>query len=96
MIYLQLLAGFALLLVGGELLVRGAVAVARRLGVSPFVIGVTLVGFGTSTPELITSIDAVLAGAPGLAIGNVVGSNIANILLVLGCGAALMPIRTNV
>ena len=94
MTYLQLLAGLALLLVGGELLVRGSVAVARRLGVSPFVIGVTLVGFGTSTPELITSIDAVLAGAPGLAIGNVVGSNIANILLVLGCGAALMPIRT--
>lgn len=94
MTYLQLLAGLALLLAGGELLVRGSVAVASRLGVSPFVIGLTLVGFGTSTPELITSIDAVLANAPGLAIGNVVGSNIANILLVLGCGAVLMPIRT--
>ena len=94
MTYLQLLAGLALLVIGGELLVRGSVAVARRLGVSPLVIGLTLVGFGTSTPELITSIDAVLAGAPGLAIGNVVGSNIANILLVLGCGAALMPIHT--
>jgi len=87
-----ILAGFVLLLVGGESLVRGAVAAARRLGVSPLLIGLTLVGFGTSTPELVTSIDAALVGSPGIAIGNVVGSNIANILLILGLAAVLSPI----
>jgi cation:H+ antiporter len=94
MIYLQLLASLGLLLVGGELLVRGAVALARRLGTSELMIGLTLVGFGTSTPELVTSLDAALAGAPGIAVGNVVGSNIANILLILGVGALIMPMRT--
>jgi cation:H+ antiporter len=94
MVYLSLVAGFALLLVGGELLVRGAVAIARRLGTSELMIGLTLVGFGTSTPELVTSLDAALAGAPGIAVGNVVGSNIANILLILGVGALIMPMRT--
>lgn len=94
MIYLQLLTSLGLLLVGGELLVRGAVALARRLGTSELMIGLTLVGFGTSTPELVTSLDAALAGAPGIAVGNVVGSNIANILLILGVGALIMPMRT--
>jgi cation:H+ antiporter len=74
------------------LLVRGSVAVAAALGMSPLLIGITLVGFGTSTPELVTSIDAALRGAPGIAIGNVVGSNIANILLILGLGAIIAPI----
>ncbi len=94
MTYLELAIGLVLLLGGGELLVRGAIGVARRLGVSPLLIGLTLVGFGTSTPELVASINAALAGAPGLALGNVVGSNIANILLILGFGAAISPMRT--
>lgn len=92
MSYVLVAAGFGLLLLGGEALVRGAVALAGRLGVPPLVIGITIVGFGTSTPELVTSIDAALQGAPGVAIGNVVGSNIANILLILGVGAAIRPI----
>ncbi|MFC4350760.1 calcium/sodium antiporter [Fodinicurvata halophila] len=92
MTWLYLLAGLVLLLLGGELLVRGAVACATRLGISPLLIGMTLVGFGTSTPELVTSIDAALMGAPGIAVGNVVGSNIANILLILGLAALLSPL----
>lgn len=86
-------AGLVGLLLGGEALVRGAVGVAARLGLPPLVIGLTLVGFGTSTPELLTSVQAALAGAPGIAIGNVVGSNSANILLILGLAALLLPIQ---
>lgn len=89
---LSLLGGFVLLVVGGELLVRGAVGAATRLGVSPLVIGLTLVGFGTSTPELVTSVQAALVGAPGIAYGNIVGSNIANLLLIGGVAALLFPI----
>lgn len=92
MVFLQLFLGFALLVAGGEALVRGAVSVASRLGVSPLLIGLTLVGFGTSTPELVTSLQAALGGFPGIAIGNVVGSNIANILLILGVAAIIMPL----
>jgi len=92
MIWVSLLGGLALLLVGGDLLVRGAVAVAGRLGVSPMVIGLTLVGFGTSMPELMASLQAALAGSPGVAVGNVVGSNIANILLILGAAAVIAPL----
>jgi cation:H+ antiporter len=88
----SLLAGLVLLVVGGELLVRGSVAVARRLGVSPLVIGLTLVAFGTSTPELVTSVQAALRGSPGIAYGNIVGSNIANILLIVGVAALITPI----
>ena len=91
MIYLQLALGFVLLVAGGEALVRGAVSVARRLGVSPLLIGLTLVGFGTSTPELVTSLQAAFDGLPGIAVGNVVGSNIANILLILGAAALIAP-----
>ena len=91
-VWLPLLGGLLLLLAGGELLVRGAVNVATRLGVSPLVIGLTLVGFGTSTPELVTSVQAALSGSPGIAYGNIVGSNIANILLILGLSALLAPI----
>ncbi len=90
-VWLPLLGGLVLLIAGGELLVRGAVNVASRLGVSPLVIGLTLVGFGTSTPELVTSVQAALAGAPGIAYGNIVGSNIANILLIVGIAAMLAP-----
>ncbi len=92
---LLILAGFAGLLVGGELLVRGAVDVAHRLRISPIVIGVTLVGFGTSTPELLTSVQAALAGSPGIAVGNVVGSNVVNILLILGAAAMIRPITVD-
>ncbi|MGF1641038.1 MAG: calcium/sodium antiporter [Rhodospirillales bacterium] len=95
MVYLELVAGFALLVAGGDCLVRGAVALARRLGVSPLLIGLTLVGFGTSTPELLTSVQAALIGSPGIAVGNVVGSNTANILLILGIAALLSPLRTS-
>ena len=88
---LSLIAGLALLFAGGEMLVRGSVATAERLRVSPLIIGVTLVGFGTSAPELVTCIDAALQGAPGIAVGNIVGSNIANVLLILAIGAILSP-----
>lgn len=90
--YVSLILGMALLVGGGEMLVRGAVTVARRMRVSPLFIGLTLVGFGTSTPELVTSVQAALAGSPGVAVGNVVGSNIANILLILGLSAILAPL----
>lgn len=92
MIFLQLVFGFALLIAGGEALVRGAVSVAARLGVSPLLIGLTLVGFGTSTPELVTSLQAALNDLPGIAVGNVVGSNIANVLLILGAAAVIAPL----
>jgi cation:H+ antiporter len=85
-------AGLVALLAGGEVLVRGAVGLAERAGVSPLVIGLVIVGFGTSTPELVTSVEAALAGSPEIAWGNVVGSNIANTLLVLGAAALFAPI----
>jgi cation:H+ antiporter len=84
--------GLVLLVAGGELLVRGAVASAKALGVSPLLIGLTLVGFGTSTPELVTSVTAALEGSPGIAVGNVVGSNTANILFILGLAAVIYPL----
>ena len=86
------LGGLVALVAGGEFLVRGAVAVAQRAGLSPLVIGVTLVGFGTSMPELMTSLIAAFDGLPGIALGNVVGSNIANILLILGLSALIAPV----
>ena len=95
MLYLQVLGGLLLLVLGGDALVRGAVAVARRLGLSPLLIGLTLVGFGTSTPELVTSLQAAFAGSPGIAVGNVVGSNTANILLILGVAAVIYPVVTS-
>ncbi|MEQ8498609.1 MAG: calcium/sodium antiporter [Sneathiellaceae bacterium] len=95
MSFLIALAGLVLLVAGGDLLVRGSVAIARRLAVSPLLIGLTLVGFGTSTPELFTSITAALEGAPGIAVGNVVGSNTANILLILGLAAAIRPMAVH-
>lgn len=91
MVFLQLALGFVLLVAGGEALVRGAVSVASRLGVSSLLIGLTLVGFGTSTPELVTSLQAAFDGRPGIAVGNIVGSNIANILLILGAAAVIAP-----
>lgn len=87
--------GLVLLALGGEFLVRGAVGMASRLGISPLLAGLTIVGFGTSMPELATSIQAALGGSPGIAMGNVVGSNIANSLLILGVSAIIMPIMVN-
>jgi cation:H+ antiporter len=87
-----IVVGLLLLYFGGEMLVRGSVAVATSLGLSPLLIGIALVGFGTSTPELFTSIDAALRDSPGIAVGNVVGSNIANILLILGVAVVIGPI----
>lgn len=84
-----IIAGLVLLGLGGELVVRGGVGVARALRVSPLIIGVVLMGFGTSLPELVTSLRAAMAGSPGVAVGNVVGSNIANLLLIAGVAAAL-------
>ncbi|MGI9426920.1 MAG: calcium/sodium antiporter [Hyphomicrobiaceae bacterium] len=84
--------GLALLIVGGELLVRGAVRIAEFIRVSPLFIGIVLVGFGTSAPEMATSIQAARVGSPGIAIGNFVGSSISNILLILGLSALLVPI----
>lgn len=86
------IAGLAGLIAGGDLLVKGAVALARRMRISPMVIGLTLVGFGTSAPELVTSLQAAVSGAPGIAVGNVVGSNIANVLLILGVAALIAPV----
>ncbi|MEL6290644.1 MAG: calcium/sodium antiporter [Pseudomonadota bacterium] len=87
-----ILLGLVLLVAGGELLVRGAVAAAEKLGVSPLVIGLTLVAFGTSMPEMAVSIGAVYSDVPGIFIGNIVGSNISNILLIIGLTALVMPI----
>ena len=77
--YVLIAAGLLLLFVGGEALVRGSVTISKRLGISAILIGVVVVGFGTSAPELLVSIKASLAGQPDIAMGNVVGSNIANI-----------------
>lgn len=87
-----MIGGLILLGAGGDALVRGSVGVAKRLQISPLFVGLVLVGFGTSTPELATSLSAALRDAPGIAIGNVIGSNIANILLILGLSAVMAPI----
>jgi len=89
---LWLMLGLVLLIAGGDLLVRGAVRIAERLSLSPMLIGLTVVGMGTSMPELAASVQASLAGSPGIAIGNIVGSNIANALLILGIAALISPI----
>lgn len=94
--FLSLAAGLALLTLGAEFLVRGAVSFANRLGMPPLLIGLTVVGFGTSMPELLVSLQAALAGSPAIAVGNVVGSNIANILLILGVSAAISPIAARI
>ena len=83
--------GFALLIAGAELLVRGASTLAAAAGISPLVIGLTIVAYGTSTPELAVSVKAGLAGQPDIALGNVVGSNIYNLLAILGISALVTP-----
>ena len=93
MLYLAFAAGLVALFFGGDWLVRGAVGVARRFRVPPMVIGLTIVGFGTSMPELLVSVEAALDGVPEIAIGNVIGSNIANVLLILGAAAVIFPVH---
>lgn len=85
-------AGLATLFVGGETLVRSSVVLAHKFGLSRLLVGLLIVGFGTSMPELMVSIEAVFDGAPSIALGNVVGSNIANVLLIIGVAALLFPI----
>jgi len=87
-----IIAGFALLVWGADRFVMGAAGTARNLGVSPLIIGLTIVGFGTSAPEILVSIMAALQGNPGLAIGNAIGSNITNIALILGATALVAPL----
>ena len=92
---LALLGGVLLLFAGGEMLVRGAVSAARWFRVSPLLTGLLVVGFGTSTPELVVSVDAALSGNPDIAVGNVVGSNIGNSLLILGICALITPLAVS-
>ncbi len=89
---LVLTAGLAVLVLGGDSLVRGAASLARKAGMRPLLVGLTVVAFGTSAPELVVSAEAVLSGHPTLALGNIVGSNIANVFLVLGLPALFSPI----
>ena len=90
-----ILLGFVLLIKGGDYLVDGAVAIAQRAKLSKMVIGMTVVGFGTSMPELLVSAQSALVGNSGIAIGNVVGSNIANIALILGVSSLIAPIASS-
>ncbi|CAN5894718.1 calcium/sodium antiporter [soil metagenome] len=89
---LLFIAGLVLLVAGGELLIRGSVRLAARIGVSPLVVGLTIVAFGTSSPELAVSIQAGLGGQADIAVGNIVGSNIFNVLFVLGLSALIVPL----
>ncbi|MBD3647686.1 MAG: sodium:calcium antiporter, partial [Pseudomonadales bacterium] len=91
--FLKLFGGFVYLLMGGDLLVRGSLGLARESNIPPVVVGMTVVAMGTSAPELMVSTFSALSGYPGIAIGNVVGSNIANVLLVLGVPVLIHPIR---
>lgn len=89
---LILIIGLAVLILGGEFLVKGASSIALRAKISPLVVGLTIVAFGTSSPELLISVKSALAGSPDLAMGNVIGSNICNLALVLGIASIISPI----
>jgi len=91
---LMIAAGIVVLFFGGEWLVRGSSLLATRFGIPPIIIGVTIVAIGTSTPELVVSVNAALDGANDIALGNVVGSNIANILLILGISAIIRAVQS--
>lgn len=93
--YLFLLAGLILLVISGDYLVKGAADIAKKLKISSLVIGMTVVAFGTSAPEMLVSLQAALKGGSAIAIGNVVGSNIANIGLILGITGLILPIAIN-
>ena len=90
--FIILILGLVVLVIGGEFLVKGAVGIARNLEISPLVIGMTVVSFGTSAPELLVSLQAAAEGSPEIAVGNVIGSNIANLALVLGVTVLIFPI----
>ncbi len=92
---LYLLAGIGLLTFGGEFLIRGSLGIANKANISPLLTGLVIVGFGTSMPEFVVSVDAAINGQPDIAIGNVVGSNIANILLILGLCAVITPLHVS-
>lgn len=92
---LSIAAGLALLYFGAEGMVRGSASLALRLGISPLVVGLTIVAFATSSPELVVSLKAAISGQGGISVGNVVGSNICNIGLILGLSAIIAPIRTS-
>ncbi|MDP6355785.1 MAG: calcium/sodium antiporter [Planctomycetota bacterium] len=87
--------GMAILFAGAEAMVRGSSALALRLGIAPVIVGLTVVSFGTSSPELVIGLDAALTGHGGIAMGNVIGSNICNIALILGVGALVRPLRVD-
>ncbi|PJA47202.1 sodium:proton exchanger [Candidatus Uhrbacteria bacterium CG_4_9_14_3_um_filter_36_7] len=87
-----LLIGLLVLIIGAELLIKGSASLARRLGVTPLVIGLTIVAFGTSSPELIVNLFAAFKGSTEMAIGNIVGSNISNVFLILGISAIIYPL----
>jgi cation:H+ antiporter len=89
---LLLVLGLAALLAGAEVLVRGGTGLAEWLGIRPMIVGLTIVSLGTSAPELAVGIDAVLSGSPGLAVGNIVGTNLVNVLFILGLSALLVPV----
>jgi len=90
--YLYLLIGFLFLIIGGEFLVRSGIAFAKHFRISTLVVGVTIISFGTSVPELVVSLQAAMQGHPEISVGNVIGSNISNIALVLGLTAIMLPI----
>lgn len=92
LVYVLFVAGFFVLIKGADMLVKGASSLARNMGASAFLIGLTVVSFGTTVPELVVNLSASFHGNPGIAIGNVIGSNITNILLVLGLSAFLVPV----
>jgi len=91
-LFVQVLLGFVLLVAGAEVMVRGAAELASRFGIPPVVIGLTVVAFGTSAPELAVAVKSALAGQADIALGNVVGSNILNILLILGLAGMITPL----
>ena len=90
--FILLIIGLAILVIGGEFLVKGAVGLARNLEIPPLVIGITVVSFATSAPELLVSLQAAAEGSPGISVGTVIGSNIANLALVLGVTVLIFPI----
>lgn len=92
---LLIITGFILLMLSAEYTVRGSVAIANKLNIPSLIIGLTIVAFGTSAPEFVVSINAALSGAEGISIGNVLGSNIANLMLILGSAALICPITCN-
>ncbi len=94
-LWAALIGGFIILALAGDFLVSGALAISEKIGVQPLLAGILIVGFGTSAPELFVSLTAALDGSPGIALGNIVGSNIANVWLVLAIPALLVPLATN-